>query len=533
MRKVIIVDDEAQVRKGLHWKVDWEEEGFQIVAEAPNGKEALALIAENRIDLVLTDVRMPIMGGIELAKQCQENYRNTKVIVLSGYSDFEYVKNSMKEGVRDYLLKPVDPDELQEVLKRMRQEIENDKSKQLELERVQRLVRTQLQEVQEQYLLYLVKEEWLQHSIVKERLKQLKLHSLLQENVKVQFITVEVRDLIEHSNRVKQLQMTFQMLCKEIAEKQSGVLSFYDPNYTNMIHFLRLVDDSNNPSYLVKSVQHNVKVLLKLEAVIGIGNIVTGITEFKMGYISSLLSWSQSQLGTHSQVIDETVKKEGIADFSPELEKRITNAIEQTNLERFKSELELLLGETNKQSVLSFSIMSNRILFSLSAIAKKYDMETTQTQRFIWESQQAIWELNSQKRVMDHLVQLARIIIERVSNTRITDGKLIVDGVKRYLDQHYGNDVSLTALSELFHINSAYLSEIFKLQVGQNFSEYLVERRMKEAKKFLKDRHLKIIDVANLVGFSSSAYFSTVFKKHVGQTPAEYRKSLTVFSDFE
>lgn len=155
-------------------------------------------------------------------------------------------------------------------------------------------------------------------------------------------------------------------------------------------------------------------------------------------------------------------------------------------------------------------------------------METTDMQRFIWECQQTIWELNAQRKVMNSLVQLANKIIEQVNNTRITDGKLIVDGVRRYIDQHYGSDISLTTLSELFHINSAYLSEIFKVQTGRNFSEYLVERRMKEAKQFLKDQHLKIIDVANLVGFSSSAYFSTVFKKHIGQTPVEYRKFLNV-----
>lgn len=530
MRNVLIVDDEVQIRKGLQWKADWKEEGFQIVAEAENGKEAFSLIAEKSIDLLMTDVRMPVMGGIELAKQCKEYYPNIKVIVLSGYSDFEYVKNSMKGGVRDYLLKPVDPDELQEVLRRMKEELDQEKSKQVESDRLQRLVRSQLQEVQEQALLSLVKEEWQQHCILKEKLKLLKLHSLLQANVKAQFITVEIRDLNKHSHRVNELRTAFHMLCKEIVEDKPNLFSFYDPNYTNMMQFLLLIEknDSNSTSCLAKTIQFNVKTLLKFETVIGIGNIVTGLAEFKMGYISSLLSWSQSQLGTHSQVIDENVRKEGITSFSPALEKRITNAIEQTDMDRFKTELDLSLGLTTKQSVLSFSIGANRILFSLISIAKKYDMETTDMQRFIWECQQTIWELNAQRKVMNSLVQLANKIIEQVNNTRITDGKLIVDGVRRYIDQHYGSDISLTTLSELFHINSAYLSEIFKVQTGRNFSEYLVERRMKEAKQFLKDQHLKIIDVANLVGFSSSAYFSTVFKKHIGQTPVEYRKFLNV-----
>ncbi|MDX8045526.1 response regulator [Gracilibacillus sp. S3-1-1] len=528
MKRVIIVDDEVQVRKGLHWKVDWEEEGFQIVNEAENGEEALLLMDNNQIDLVLTDVRMPVMDGIELAKKCKEYNRRMKVIILSGFSDFEYVKNSMKEGVKDYLLKPVDPEELQAVLRRMKKEMDDDRKQQLEIEKVRSLARNQLHEVQEQYLLHLVKGEWFQHHIIEDRLKQLKLHSLLQENVKAQFITVEVRDLNEDTDRAKQLQLAFQMLCKEMVENQDGVFAFYDPNYANMMQLLRLVDKSSNPSFLVKSIQHYVRSLLRLEAVIGIGDEVTGLPNFKVGYISSLLSWSQSQVGNCSQMSGEAVKKESITDFSPELERKIINAIEQSDLTQFRAELEWLLGDMNKQSVLSFSLIANRILFSLSAIVKRYSVETAETQRFIWKVQQAIWELNAQKQVIDYLSQLASIIMEKVNNTRVSDGKFIVDGVKRYIDQHYGSDITLSHLSELFYINSAYLSEIFKLQTGQNFSEYLVARRIVEAKKFLTDQHLKIIDVANLVGFSNSAYFGTVFKKRVGQTPVEYRKAIAV-----
>ena len=194
MMKVIITDDEIQIRKGLRMKVDWEEEGFQIAGEASNGKEALELLRNMEIDLVITDMRMPIMDGIELAKQCQQEFPTVKVIVLSGYSDFELVRGSMKEGVKDYLLKPVAPDELVEALQKVRKVIEEERRKQIETAQMRQLVLTQLQEVQEQYLLYLVKEEWLQLNLVIERLRQLQLEELVNENAVVQFITVEIRE---------------------------------------------------------------------------------------------------------------------------------------------------------------------------------------------------------------------------------------------------------------------------------------------------------------------------------------------------
>ncbi|MFD1386244.1 response regulator [Oceanobacillus oncorhynchi subsp. oncorhynchi] len=528
MRNVLIVDDEIQIRKGLQWKVNWEELGFHVVAEASNGEGALTKLEEHKVDMVMTDVRMPVMDGIELARHCQERYPYIKVIILSGYSDFEYVKSSMKKGVRDYLLKPVDPEELAEVLQRMKKEIDQDRTKQLELNQVRRVARTQFQEVQEQYLLSLVKEEWFQYSLVKERLEQLKLDMLLKEDLQVQFISVGVRDISGQTNRTNELRMAFQMLCKELVESKSGILAFYDLSYTNMMHFLIILnqDFDNHPDRLTKMIQQQIKTLLKLETVIGIGNQVTGLSELKTGYISSLLSWSQSRLSHYSQIVDECVRREELMDFSPDLEKHIVNAIEKMDMYRFQKELESLLGEATTQSVFSFSIVANRILFCLGSIAKKYNVENNDAQQLIWQCQQVIWQLNDQSKVIAYLTELAKLIVAQIHNKGTTDGKQIVDRVRRYIDRYYGNDISLTILSELFHINSAYLSEIFKVQIGKNFSEYLTEIRVKEAKKFLKDPHLKIIDVANLVGFSSSAYFSLVFKKHVNETPAGYRKSL-------
>ena len=315
------------------------------------------------------------------------------------------------------------------------------------------------------------------------------------------------------------------MLCKEISKEYVGTYSFYDPSYANMVHFLIRID-LNSPSNLVESVQRNVKKLLNLETVIGIGNVVKGLANFKTGYISSLLAWSQSQLGSQSQVIDAAITKEKSFEFSPDFERKLTNAIENVRFEAFKENIQSLLQGNGNQSILSFSFAANRVLFLLGSLAKKYDIETKDIQKSIWNCQQSIWELNSQSKVFESLLQLAQLIIEKVRLARFSNGKLIVDSVRNYLDQHYASEISLTLLSELFHINSAHLSETFKNYVGQNFSDYLVNLRMDKAQQFLRDKQLKIIDVANLVGFSNSGYFSTVFKKHVGQTPVEFRNAI-------
>lgn len=530
MIRVLITDDEIQIRKGLHLKVDWEEEGFQIIGEASNGQEALRLLETLDVDVLITDMRMPIMDGIELAKHCHQKFPKVRVIVLSGYSDFEYVRGSMKEGVRDYLLKPVAPDELIEILRVIRKDIENERKKQVELARLHQLVYTQLEEVQEQYLLYIVKEESLESYMVTERLRQLQLEDLARENSRVQFVTVEIRGDVGNQNRVKELWLPFQMLCKEIAKGHVGTYTFYDPSYANMVHFLHQLDleNPNSTSILIDEIQKNVKTFLGLVTVIGLGNIVNSFAEFKTGYISSLLSWSQSKIHSGSQVIDWRETNEEEFGISADLERKITNTIENVNFEAFKDNIYQLLSRKENQSIMSFSFDANRVLFLLDSMSRKYNIKTKDIQKLIWDSQQSIWELNSHRKVIEQLVQLAHLIIENVRLARFSNGKLIIDSVRQYLDEHYASEISLTLLSEIFHINSTYLSETFKNHVGQNFSDYLVNLRMEKAQHFLKDKQLKIIDVANLVGFSSSGYFSTVFKKHFGQTPAEFRQSLEI-----
>ena len=252
---------------------------------------------------------------------------------------------------------------------------------------------------------------------------------------------------------------------------------------------------------------------------------MNGLSEYRSGYISSLLAWSQSQLGSKSQIMDQTAVSDAVFDFSPDYEKRIINSIENLDFTAFKDNLQMVLNGSEGRSVMSFSFAANQVLFILGSLAKKYDVETKDIQNTIWNCQQNIWKLYSQHKVKEDLIQLASLIIEIVRLARFSNKKLI-DSIRHYLDQHYASEISLTALSTLFHINSAHLSETFKHHVGQNFSDYLVNLRMEKAKQLLKDKQLKIIDVSNLVGFSNSGYFSTVFKKHFGQTPVEYRNSI-------
>ncbi|GLC89657.1 response regulator [Lysinibacillus piscis] len=523
--RVLLVDDEAQIRKGLMKKVKWVEFGYDEILEAANGVEALEVLQQYKIHLILTDIRMPRMDGVELAQKCHESYPNCKLVVLSGYSDFDYVKKAMQYGVRDYLLKPIAPDELNEMVYKMTVEINKELQKQKEIDSAKHFVHSYFHEVQEQYLLYMVKDEWLQKHLVVERVKQLQLDEILKQPY--QLLTAELRG--NSSSRVSELWYSFQLISRELTVPNKWIYAFINPSYRNVVHFLVLADDKVLATF-IQSLLAEVKRLLRLELVIGIGNKAVGIENLKTSYISSLLAWSQSELGCQSQIIQAGEISKETVDVSTDSERILLHAIESLNAESFNKQIKQLFDISLHHSVWSFSYMANRILFLLSAVGQKYDADSQGVKELLWECQQSIWALQSDVSIIEKIQDLAKKIMENVRKARYSNGRLVVENIRQYMDEHYGTEITLTSLSEMFHMNNAYLSELFKEQIGENFSDYLTRIRMEKAQIFLQDEQLKIIDVANLVGYANSGYFSTVFKKYFKQTPVEYR---VAYSDTE
>ena len=128
MYKLMIVDDEQSIRRGIANGIPWNEWGFEVTAQASNGVEALEMIKQSKPDVVLSDIRMPEMDGVELMKRLNSEYPEIKIIILSGYSDFEYLNTAIKNNITEYLLKPTDIDEFEETFKRLKKKIDDDQS---------------------------------------------------------------------------------------------------------------------------------------------------------------------------------------------------------------------------------------------------------------------------------------------------------------------------------------------------------------------------------------------------------------------
>ncbi|WP_372662231.1 helix-turn-helix domain-containing protein [Cohnella sp.] len=534
MYKVMLVDDEVGVRNSIKAKMNWEAAGFQVNMEASNGEEALRLLRDSPLpELVISDIRMPQMDGITFIQVCKERYPELRIVVLSGYSDFEYMKSAIQLGVKDYLLKPVVRSELSDLMTKISVELEEDRcNKQI---RKLDLMKSsqQLEVLQGQMLLQLVKSEWFSLAAVKERLQQLKMSALTVDDLQAQFVTVEMRlphgRLEQWSDRKDLLNLAFQMMGRETAGKWGDMFYFQDAGHPSMMFFLILLDETKikggHTERFVRELKHYLKEYLRLDCVIGIGERIKGLKELKNGYVSSMLSWSQSTIkintGSGGRTLDLTHA------FTPEVERKLINAIESLDMRTFSKQVQDIFTTDRDTPMFAFTFLTFRIILLFNSIAKKFELGDHSLQKYLWNCQMTVRDHESRDQVLEQLHEMAQLVMNEVRKTRFSNGQQLAEAIRMYVEDNYSYELTLSSLAEMFHINETYLSGLFKQNAGITFSDYLTRLRLTKAEQLLKEDELKLTDITTLVGYSSSSYFSTAFKKFYGMSPKEYREKFT------
>lgn len=534
MYKIMLIDDEVGVRNSIKAKINWESAGFVIAQEASNGAEALQLLHEQPLpDVVITDVRMPQMDGIDFVKACKEMYPDLRIIVLSGYSDFEYMKAAIQLGVKDYLLKPVVRSEVISLLGKLSAELEDDRNRLREQDQEAMKKNQQLELMQEQLIWQLVKDEWFSIATVKERMEQLQLSTLAVEDVHAQFVTVEMRipkgRLDDWSERKDLLYLAFQMLCREYAEKWEQVYPFYASSHPAMMHFLILVGDMDAHARFmddfVRKLRRNIQSYLRVESVLGIGEPISGLKQLKDGYASSMLAWSQGTVQSGKAEPNRNMLAMTHA-FSPEVERKLMQTIENLDMQAFTKQLQSIFAADRDTPMFVFTFLTLRIILLFNAIAKKFELGDASLQSYLWNCQMTVRDYSSREQVLEQLHEMAQLVMNEVRKTRFSSGQQMIEAIRNYVEENFSYELTLASLADMFHLNETYLSGLFKQSVGVTFSDYVTKLRLHKAAALLQENELKLTDIATLVGYSSSSYFSTAFKKYYGKGPKEYREEL-------
>lgn len=500
MLNVLIIDDEPNVRLGLRKIVPWEENGFQVCGEGQDADDGFEKIMTLSPDIVLIDIKLPGKLGTDVIKEAREAGFTGKFIIVSGYSNFEYAKTGIKYGVKSYILKPVDEDELMDLLLELKTEIENEKLWQKEKK--------------------IVQYSKLQNFILDENDDGLEEDNQIKEEYSKyeSFRIALISEVDSHEKKIK-----FEELVKEhlksygdvdVIKIDMGILILFKDFNGKRINSIA----SELKSKLDKKLHENIFITLGCE-VKCIRKIKQSYKEAKKLLIKRFLFLEK---GIISKDDVEKIDCSKSLDFDTIVEK-IYSYVEISDVEKIISEFRDLENLVIQRNYLEeqIKVMCIKIFLDLKQkLNSNYDADeiTIKTNEEIIEN---IYSQISLKHVIDYLIENFNSITNQIGGT---SSENIIKRVINYMNTNYYRDLKLETLSEIFSYNSAYLGKLFKSNVGENFNTYLDKIRIEKAKYLLVEEKLKVYQVCEKVGYKNIDYFHSKFKKYVGTSPLNYKK---------
>lgn len=506
---VLIVDDEPIIRKGLKSFIDWKKEGLSLEGDCANGLEALEMLRSRHIDILITDIKMPLMDGLQLTRHALEINPGMKIILISSYNEFEYVREGMKYGAIDYLLKPsLEAEELISVLNRCKEMLQNNRKQAV------------------------VKLQYDQHAFILERKRfEQEIIRLLVSN-QVDFSFVDIFGIQDSSyvcafvvsDGMNEWRELFGNLHISIMYEDMQAV-FYEEFQKGSAQILTgeglflIYPDEEGAELSILRFKTRIEEELGMPITIGYC-----VEEENEGLEKGL---RKSRSASMRRFFDGTGKV-----FNWEERVNSVNEVEPLEL-NMNSMLEMIRAVENNISVIE----------SCTSRWMKRGLSPEQVKREAYEILSAFAYLNGDSKslsdfrenvwrcdTINQLESTLRTLIEEMEHPnrfRLNDkghsGQLILKAIK-YIKLHYREELTLHDVAESIHVSKSYFSNLFKKQLGQNFIDYLIDLRLHEAKRLLVHNECKVYEVAEKSGFNDVKYFSKLFKKITQMTPVEYRE---------
>ncbi|QGQ95039.1 response regulator [Paenibacillus psychroresistens] len=534
MLTILIVDDEEVIRKGLAKIINRSGAGFEVIGDVNNGLEALEFIKNRLPDVIITDIKMPGMDGIELIKQLETLHPSIKKIMISGFNEFNYVRDSMKLGALDYLLKPVDDVQLLTLLSKIEDSIKNENELRINDIRLKVKLNESLPFLKEQFIEELIKGKKFSRQDLASKLDYFNLQEETG-NYYVIIVSINKYKVITREIGMEEARIKAYII-KNITEETIRISSSY-VSYTDPLGLVIAISIPSGEEELihkiVKGIGDNLqRYAAKIDCTIAIGSLSTDLLDLKSSYNHAVSALKRRFYRDKYAVIDYYAEAEFMhfnADFPAYLvdrfEDQLKNAFEISNAKQAESAIEdfcTILVKNNMDPGEVVNIFINAFIKIQSDISDfNRAVHELYGSDYFYINEIGIYDCLSDFKKYNLFIY-SDVLKKMMSNRKRKEGKL-VDIVKDYVTKHYNEDVTLSKIAEITYVNSSYICDLFKNQTGENFIEYLTKIRIEKAKLLLKDARFKTYEVGDKVGYSDATYFSRVFKKIVGISPTEYR----------
>ena len=535
MYKILLVDDEILVRDAIRENIDWGKLDCELIGDCENGKQAVEFVKTHEVDIVLTDILMPYMDGMELSHFLHDNYPDVLIVIFSGFGEFEYAKKAIQYNVSEYMLKPVTAMELTKVIENMKEKLDSRKKEQRKME--------SLTQVSQDYHknANVIRSKALDCLVKCTREVQVSLDELERMGITFQAASYRVAVFdIDTYSEMYQMDMDklqesalmafvlFNVGDEIVVQEKAGVV-YQEGNNRVCIIFAgnRTKEFSENIHRICHEIQKKVKEVIGLETSIGIGSWVRSPYELIYSYRLAAKAIDYRYLLGGNLLFDMEEKKTDNSIFLINDLETLTEAIKsgdrrlmEETLGQIETEIKSALVEKSYACIYLQQVIRaiGNTCQSLSEepekiIAQREALLKAVTEQRMFSQAAALVEKYAQE-VFDELQELN-------SSSGQRQGMLAMDYIqKNYMDP----GLSLNSICSYLNISTSYFSTIFKEMTGETFIEVLTRVRMEKAKELLENTTMKNYEIAEKVGFSDPHYFGISFKKITGKTPTEYAR---------
>ncbi|MGF9913490.1 response regulator [Paenibacillus ehimensis] len=544
MYKLMLVEDEEDVREGILREIDWARHGFEVIETAENGQEAAELFEREVPDVVVTDIRMPFMDGLQLAAWIRQRYEATKIVILTGFDEFEYAQKAVKLHIDEYVLKPYSAQELIDVLAKIKRRIDEEAAEKENVQTLQEHYRRSLPVLREVFLASLVARK-LPRREIEEKCRSYNLE-LAADAYVVSVISMDT-DGSEDSDGAAAASLKaskdtglkrFAVLnvAEEIVEKHRLGRVFLHNDYLVLLT-VDVQAPEGGATVLKKTltaleeIRQSIEKYLKFTVTIGVGTVCGELTDVSYSYKDAVLALDyRGILGNNRIICIDDVETRFVEKlrFDELKEHALIRCLKVGTPQEIQETVDGLfqgIGET-QVSFKDYQIYLMEMLTAILKAAKdaNVDLDAVLGTDFVPFAE--LHKFTSLQEAKNRILGLCTAIMNSIASQRQYTYKSLVEQAIDFTKSHYHEtDISIQKVCGHLHISAGYFSSIFKKEAKMTFVNYLMHIRMEAAKELLRTTDLKAFEIAERVGYAEPNYFSFSFRKHVGVSPKEYRSA--------
>ena len=528
--KIMIVDDEAEVREGIVAHMDWAALGFEVVAEAENGQDGLEKAESLDIDVLLTDIKMPYLDGLAMSAELMRTHPSLKLILFSGFDEFEYAKEAIRLNVVEYVLKPVNVEELTQILTRVKNSLDAEIAERRNVEALTKAYNKSLPLMRERFL-----SELLWGAIRPEDISaQLRLHDLHINEAKYKIVTVFDVTLTAGEN-LPFAREFIPFSVKSAAEEQlKGKCAYATIVGSSSIIVISAWNEDNCITRLMQAVNETCASCRRIFGLVlsaGISHCVSELLDIHSAYQEAKTALEYRKIAGEGKAIyirDMEQFSQPVEQNEHSADQHILSVVKFGSPEQISRMVDTLLLPLRSEDMSLWektAYLADTFFNNILQIVRRYDLyNETKLLTLLSKLPAFIPCTQSENELRDFLYQILSCMGEYIAEQRESASRQLVSHAKEFIAAQYANQhLSVDRICEHLHVSASYFSTVFKQETGQSYVQYLTEVRMQQALRLLSETDDKTYIIAAKVGYEEPNYFSYVFKKRFGSSPSKYR----------